>query len=188
MPCSQQERVDELEAGEPFGKRVELGAVSDHAERASSGRSGGMPSTRISPREGADQAGHQVHERGFAGAVGAHQAGDAGRNGQVDAIDAQHFAVEARDVVEDDAGARSSRPPPRRGSCAPACRGRSARSTASSQTQLHPQRQRLRRAGRGRRPRHWLRAWAAFEQRHPDRADQVADVEQIAPIGAHACR
>ena len=46
-----------------------------------------------------DQAGHQIHERGFAGAVRTNQAGDAGRDGEVDPVHAQHFAVEFGYVV-----------------------------------------------------------------------------------------
>ena len=34
------------------------------------------------------RSGHQVHQRGLAAAVGAHQAGDTGRDGQADLVDA----------------------------------------------------------------------------------------------------
>ena len=99
----QEERVDELVAGESFGKGVELRAVAHFAEEFFGvvGRDAEHADLAV---RGPDQTGHQVHERGLAGAVGADQAGDAGRNGQVHAVDAQHFAVEAGDIVEDNAG------------------------------------------------------------------------------------
>src|SRR5207245_3436507 len=46
---------------------------------------------------------HQVHERGLAAAVGAHQAGNSGRDRQMHAVHAEHLAVEARHVIEHDA-------------------------------------------------------------------------------------
>ena len=52
------------------------------------------------PWSGEDQAGHQVHQRGLAGAVRPDQAGDAGRDVQRDAVHAEHLAVELRDLVE----------------------------------------------------------------------------------------
>ena len=64
-----------------------------------------------SPRSalgGTQQPGHQVHERGLPGSVGADQAGDARRNRQAHAIDAQHFAVEPRDVLVNDEPALST--------------------------------------------------------------------------------
>ena len=99
----QQERIDELVAGETFGKGIELGAVSHFAEQFF-GAAGWDAEHVDRAAGGADEAGHQVHQRGFAGAVGTDQAGDAGADGEVHAIDAEDFAVEARDVVEDDAG------------------------------------------------------------------------------------
>ena len=174
----EQERIDELVAGEAFGKRIELRAVSHLAEQLF-GTAGRDAEHVDRAARGPDEAGHQVHERGFAGAIRADQAGDAGWDGEVHAIDAQHFAVEARDVVEDDAGighCTTSRgwvwrpaagvdacptafiaPPPRREFCATAGRGRSRRSPAgpASSTRWGSPRH-----ARGRRPRRCRDAWA----------------------------
>ena len=51
-----------------------------------------------------DQPGHQVHQGGLARPVRTDEAGDAGRNREAHFVDAQHFAVEARDVGEGDEG------------------------------------------------------------------------------------
>ena len=51
---------------------------------------------------GEDQARHEVHDRRLARAVRPDQAGDARRDVQRDAVDAEHLAVELRDFVEDD--------------------------------------------------------------------------------------
>ena len=59
-----------------------------------------MPSTRIRAARRADQAGHEIHERGFAGSVGPNQAGDAGWDGQTHAIHAENFPVEFGDILE----------------------------------------------------------------------------------------
>ena len=93
--------VDEFEAGQAFGEGVELGAVADFAKEAL-GVVGRDAQDRDRAAGGLQQAGHQVHQGGFAGAVGPDQAGDARRDGQADAVDAQHFAIELGDVVEDD--------------------------------------------------------------------------------------
>src|SRR5690349_11607140 len=47
-----------------------------------------------------DQPRHQVHERRLARAVRPDEARDAGRDVQRDTVDAEHFSVELRDLVE----------------------------------------------------------------------------------------
>src|SRR5262245_32144938 len=51
-----------------------------------------------------NEPGHQVHERGLAGAVRPYQTGNPGRNSERDAVDPQDFAVEFGYFVEDDLG------------------------------------------------------------------------------------
>ena len=96
-----QERVDELIAGDAARERIELRAVAELAEQLL-GIVGRDAEHADAAARGAQQAGHQVHQRGFAGAVRTDQAGDAGRNRQRHAVHAEHVAVELRDVVEDD--------------------------------------------------------------------------------------
>ena len=48
------------------------------------------------------QARDHVHQRGLAGTVRAYQAGDTRRDGEIDTVHAEDFAVEFTDVVEDD--------------------------------------------------------------------------------------
>ena len=103
VPVKPQIGIDELIAGKPFGKRIELRAVADETEQLFRLIGRDIQNPNIAARW-ADQAGHQIHERGFAGAIRSDQAGDPGRNREIDAIDAQHVAVKLRDVVEDDAG------------------------------------------------------------------------------------
>src|SRR5579862_7395581 len=93
---------NELMAGEASREGVELGGVAEGAAEVL-GIVGGDAQDADFAASGADQAGHQIHQRGFAGAVGADQAGDAGGNGERDAIYAEDLAVEAGDVVEEDA-------------------------------------------------------------------------------------
>ena len=51
---------------------------------------------------GANEPGHQVHEGGLARAVGSNQTGNARRQREIHTIDAQHLAIEAGDVLQDD--------------------------------------------------------------------------------------
>ena len=109
-------RVDELVAREPSRERVELRAVTDLVEQIARVRSGRYAQHADAPARGPNQASHQVHQCRLARAVGPNQAGDAGRNREVYAIDAQHFSVKFGDVLENDC--RMSRflipAPPRR--------------------------------------------------------------------------
>ena len=88
-------------AGHAARERVVLRAVADQAPQrfavvGTPAQHGEAPARR------AQQAGHQVHERGLPRAVGAHQARDPRRQGQRHAVDAEDLAVELRDVLESD--------------------------------------------------------------------------------------
>src|SRR5262249_31381831 len=98
---NRQKRFDELVAGHPSGERIELAAVTDLAKqflwvRGRDAEDADAPARRL------DQAGHQIHQRRLARTVRADQAGDARRDGQVDAVDAEDLAVKLRDVLESD--------------------------------------------------------------------------------------
>ena len=92
---------DELEAGESLGIGIELRGVAEDAEEFLGFIGPNAQDANFAAR-GADQAGHEVHEGGFAGAVGSDEAGDSGGESERDAVDAEHFAVEAGDIVEGD--------------------------------------------------------------------------------------
>src|SRR5215475_9786049 len=96
-----QKRFDELIAGHSFRERIELAAITDLAKqllwvRRRKAENAHAPARRL------DQAGHQIHQRRLARTVRADQAGDARRDGQVDAVDAEDLAVKLRDVLEGD--------------------------------------------------------------------------------------
>jgi hypothetical protein len=92
-------RVDELIAGEPRREGVVLAAVA-HPPEELLRLIGGQPENRHPPLARLQQTGHEVHEGRLARAVGADEARDAGPDGEVDPIDAEHLAVELRDVLE----------------------------------------------------------------------------------------
>ena len=93
--------VDELAARDAAREAVELRAVADRAEEAFGVGSRNAEHPDAAPRRH-DQARHQVHQRRLAGAVRTDQARDSGRDLQVDAVDAEHVAVELRHVLEGD--------------------------------------------------------------------------------------
>src|SRR5579883_1765089 len=94
-----QERIEELVAGDAFREGVELRAVADDAAEllGTVGRDAEHADFAL---RGPDEAGHQVHQGGLAGAVRPDEAGDPGRNREADLVDPEHLAVEARDVRE----------------------------------------------------------------------------------------
>src|SRR5262245_20091542 len=98
---NRQKRFDEVVAGHPFRERIELAAIADLAKQLLRVRRRNAENADAASRR-LDQAGHQIHQRRLAGTVRADQAGDARRDGQVDAVDAEDFAVKFRDVLEDD--------------------------------------------------------------------------------------
>src|SRR5258708_34652656 len=51
---------------------------------------------------GPQQTSHQIHQGRLARAIGTHQTGNPGRNGETHAIHAENLAIEFRDVVERD--------------------------------------------------------------------------------------
>src|SRR5690242_14481842 len=101
-----QVRIEELVSSETLRIRIELRAIADVAEQFL-GLIGTNTQNRDVAARGADQAGHQVHQRGLARSVRAHQAGDSGRNRQIHAIDAQNVAVEFGNVLEHDSIVRN---------------------------------------------------------------------------------
>ena len=148
-----------------------------------SGWSGEMPSTRISPCVGRISPVIRFMSVVLPEPFGPTRLVMPGGIDRFTLVDAQHLAVEARDVGEGDR--RESRviaPPPRRGSCAPACTGRSAQSPASAAQQHHSGSSSP--CGTRKKTAPLVVLVGAFEELHPDRADQVADVEQVAPVGA----
>ena len=83
--------------------------------------------------------GDQLHERRLAGAVRAEQAGDAGRHGHRDVVQADHLAVPLRQVIGDDhdrrrrsAHATTSTPRTRRSSTSAETRDQQRRSSAAT--------------------------------------------------------
>src|SRR6266852_8625895 len=100
ITVDQQKRADEFPSRQPARKRIKLRAVTQLFEELlrTIGRN-------IENRDAAarwlEQTGHQVHQRRLARAVWAHQAGNARRNLQADAVYSEYLAVELRDLVED---------------------------------------------------------------------------------------
>ena len=91
--------IDELVAGESFGERIELRAVADVAEKLFRIVGPDAEHADVAARW-PDQAGHEVHQRGLTGTVGSNQTGDAGRNGKIDAVNAQHVSIEFGDILK----------------------------------------------------------------------------------------
>src|SRR5262245_3648370 len=98
---NRKQTFDELVAGHPSRKRIELAAIADLAKQLLRVRRRNAQ-YYYAPARRLDQAGHQIHQRRLARPVRADQAGDARRDGQVDAVDAEDFAVKFRDALEDD--------------------------------------------------------------------------------------
>src|SRR6185437_13811115 len=96
---------DERISGDPFRERVELRAITDPAKQLF--RLVRREAKNPDPSLGrTDQSGHQVHQRSFPRTIRTDQTGDSRRQGKVHAIDAEHIAVELRDVLERDAISR----------------------------------------------------------------------------------
>src|SRR5262249_27725917 len=98
---NRQKGFDELVAGHPSGKRIELAAITDFAKQLLRVRRRNAENADVAARR-LDQAGHQIHQRRLARTVRADQTGDARSDAQGDAVDAEDFSVKFRDVLEDD--------------------------------------------------------------------------------------
>ncbi len=97
-----QVEVDEVPPLHAAREALVLRAVADDAEQLL-GLVGGEAEHVDSPLGRPQQAGHQVHQRRLARAVGPDERGDAAADREVDPVDAEHLAVELRDVLEQDA-------------------------------------------------------------------------------------
>ena len=64
----------------------------------------GSPSTVMRALARFELAGHQLHERGLAGAVRTEQAGDAGRDRERHVVETDHLAVPLRQMFRGDDG------------------------------------------------------------------------------------
>ena len=176
-PAEPQPVADERSPGGAARERVELRAVARPCGRRAPGRRA-HAQDRDPTAARAHQARHQVHERRLAGAVRPDEAGDARRQRERDAVDAQHFAVELRDVVEDDRALRAHDTTSR------------ARSRLSSSHTQSAQMATQARPGGPRRELVDRRATSRAtsggrstmpEQVEPDDADQVREVRQASP-------
>jgi hypothetical protein len=96
-----QVELDEFAPRHAAREGIELRAVADFAEEFfrvvwACAEHADRPARR------SQQPRHQVHQGRLARTVRADEARDAGRDGQVDAVDAEYLAVELRDALEDD--------------------------------------------------------------------------------------
>src|SRR5262249_23292824 len=100
-PAQQQTVEDKIEASNAAREGIKLSAITHAAKEFFRLVGRDTHDSDVALRR-ADEAGHQVHEGGLAGAVGSNQTGDPGGQRQIYTIDAQHLAVEAGDVLKDD--------------------------------------------------------------------------------------
>src|SRR5580693_3229990 len=96
-----QRPINEIVAVRAGRERVELRAVSDLSEKLD-----GLLRRKTEDVNRAmgwfDQAGQQVHQRGFARTVGADEAGNPRIDGEIHLVHAENFPVKLGDVVEHD--------------------------------------------------------------------------------------
>ena len=180
----QQERIDELIAGEAFGKGVELGAVAHLAEEFFGLVGRDAEHADMEPREGRIRPVIRFISVVLPEPLGPTRLVMPGGMDEVHAIDAQHFAVEARDVVEDDRSSGIGSSDHLR--AADLAREQIEAEAADGQ-QGHPAAPggnivavHAEEDGAG------AAMHGLFKERSPDGADQVAEVQQVAPLGAHA--
>src|SRR5882724_1582620 len=87
-------------AGNALGKGIELRAIANMTEQFF--RLVGSKAAHAHPSLGRpDQSCDQVHERSLARSVRANQAGNAGREREIDPVHSQDFAVELGDILKD---------------------------------------------------------------------------------------
>src|SRR5690348_13228166 len=98
---NRQVRFDKLAARHASRKRIELRAVTNLAKQPLR-LIGRNTQQRDRSTRRPQQSRHQVHQRRLPCSVWTNKTGDAGRNLNVNSIDAEYLAVELGDVVEDD--------------------------------------------------------------------------------------
>src|SRR6266550_3320194 len=95
ITVDQQKRADEFPSRQSARKGIKLRAVTQLFEKLLR-PIGRNVENRDAAARWPEQSGHQVHQRRLARAVGTHEAGDARRNLQADAVYSEYLAVELR--------------------------------------------------------------------------------------------
>ena len=99
VTMNQQKRFYEFAAGQSAREGIELGAITDFGKklfRLICGRA----QYRDAHACRSQQAGHEIHQGGLAGAIRAHETSNAGTQTDVDTIHPEYLAIKLGDVVK----------------------------------------------------------------------------------------